>query len=91
MEKIFEIRDLNLGAFLLTKGFAQATPPRLASNQYHLIRSFRDTPELQTEIDRYYRHESLVEPCHFQDNVRSSKNLAAELRRITPNKGGDLQ
>ena len=87
-----EIPDLNLGAFLITKGFPQVVPPRLSANGHHLIRTFQRTRELDAEIDLYYIHEARVDPTRFIENVKSSKAMASELRKIVPlnEEGGDL-
>jgi len=85
MSKIREIYDLNLGAYLVSKGFKQTTKPKIVNS--YLSRQFEDTPEITKEIEKYYNHEGLVDPLTFGENLRVSRNLISELKRTK--EGGD--
>lgn len=79
MEKFKKISDINCVAYLLSKGFLEATLPKL--EEEHVFFYFKDTPELQKEVDTFFCGQPMVNAQPFGLHLRRLRITVAELRR----------
>jgi hypothetical protein len=76
-----KIYDINLVAYLLAKGFTESSlPKKEKDHQFYFY--FKDTPELQEEIDNYYCSQPLVSAPAYAYHLKRLRVLLSEMKEI---------
>lgn len=79
------VTDLNLVAYLKTKGYRDSSPPKLIDNVVTFY--FEDSQKLDEEIRTYFNREGMVEAMAMCEALRLLKGLIGDIRR-NPRSGG---
>ena len=78
MEKVKQITDLNLVAYLLTCGFKYLNPPKFSPK--FAVFEFEKTSELEEACQGYYGRTAKVVALTLCENLRTIKSMVQELR-----------
>jgi hypothetical protein len=81
------VSDVNLVAYLKTKGFRETVRPKLTDNVVTFY--FENSPKLSEEIDAYFNREGMVEPMAMCESLRLLKGLIGDIRRNQRSQGGE--
>lgn len=79
------VSDVNLVAYLKTKGFRETARPKLTDQVVTFY--FEESPKLSEEIDTYFNREGIVEAMAMCETLRLLKGLIGDIRR-NPRSGG---
>ncbi len=75
--KVIEIKDLHVVAYLMLQGFKHEAPILKTGS---VTFPFKDTPELQKHMLKFYNQEVLVIPQQFAMQLRTLHRLVDAVR-----------